>query len=511
MTKSNDNRRIIKNTIFLYFRMILTTVVSFFTVRIVLKNLGVEDYGINNVISSIITMFGFISNSMGSSTQRFFAYELGENGSVFEFRKIFSINVIIYTSFGLIIFLLSETIGLWFLNNKLNIPADRINAANWIFHFYNISFVLSMITIPYNSAIIAYEKMNAFAYVSIIDVILKMLIAYALIFSPIDKLVFYVFLALIQRFVITLIYRNYSSRKLPGCKFRFYWNKEMFKTQFSFAGWNFFGSISYVLNNQGQNVLLNLFFGPMINAAKGIADKISSIIYSFSSNFYVAVIPQLIKSYADGNLNYMISLSYKSSKFSFFLLYILALPVIILIRDVLKLWLDIITEPMVTFTQLTLIYMLISVLEQPLSQMIKATGNIKWYQIVIGCFTLLLIPISYLLLKLGFPAETTMIVMIVIVVLVHPLRLVFVSKQVGASKLLYLKIVILPIFYVVLASALIPVLTYNLLNPGLFRMFFVVTISLFSSLISIFIFGLEKQERQLVALQVRKLTDKLKI
>jgi len=207
----------------------------------------------------------------------------------------------------------------------------------------------------------------------------------------------------------------------------------------------------------------------------------------------------------------MISLSYKSSKFSFFLLYILALPVIILIRDVLKLWLDIITEPMVTFTQLTLIYMLISVLEQPLSQMIKATGNIKWYQIVIGCFTLLLIPISYLLLKLGFPAETTMIVMIVIVVLVHPLRLVFVSKQVGASKLLYLKIVILPIFYVVLASALIPVLTYNLLNPGLFRMFFVVTISLFSSLISIFIFGLEKQERQLVALQVRKLTDKLKI
>ena len=317
---AENNKRIAKNTLLLYFRMLLTMVVSLYTSRIVLSTLGINDFGIYNVVGGFVTMFAVISGAMTTATQRFISFEIGkkEKGNI---TTLFSTAVIIHLILGGIILFLAETIGLYFLNNYMNFPEDRYIAANWVYQFSILTFIINVISVPYNAAIVAYEHMKAFAYVSIIEVTLKLLIVYLLIISPIDKLIFYSLLLAITAITIRFIYGWYCSKHFKECRTTWIFNHEYGKNMFAFVGWNLIGSIAGIAKEQGINVVLNIFFGAAINAARGIAYQVNGALNSFVSNFQLAMNPQIVKSFSVGDFSKMHSFIYLGSKISFFILY----------------------------------------------------------------------------------------------------------------------------------------------------------------------------------------------
>ena len=329
------SRRIAKNTAMLYVRMIFIMFVSLYTSRVVLSTLGVSDYGVYNVVGGVVYMFSFLNAAMTNGTQRFLSYELGR-GDICQLRKMFSITLSIHIFIGLVIVILAETIGLWFLNTQLNIPAERMMAANWVYQFSILSFLISVIQVPYNSLIIAHERMNVYAYVSIIEVILRLLVVFILTQIDYDKLTLYGFLYFSVTLIAAVIYAVYCKIKFSECTSHFVYDHLLFKRLLSFAGWNLYGNVTCVVAAQGVNLILNIFFGPVINAARGIAYQISSSIYGFANNFQMAVNPQIIKSYAAGENEYMMNLIFRSAKFSFYLLFIIALPIFIEVDFILK-------------------------------------------------------------------------------------------------------------------------------------------------------------------------------
>jgi O-antigen/teichoic acid export membrane protein len=397
MFNSENNKRIARNTLLLYFRMLLTMVVSLYTVRVVLNTLGIVDYGIFNVVAGIVTTFSFLSVTLATATQRFFSFELGRNNYE-QLKKTFSMTMTIYIMVAIIILVLAETLGLWFLNTKMSIPAERMEAANWIYQFSILSFMMTMFTIPYDAAIIAHERMDVYAYVSMIEVSLKLLIVYLLMIVSMDKLKLYAILILGVTTIITLIYRTYCQKKFDECHYSFYWDSNLFKTIAGYSGWNLFGSLAGVFNDQGINILLNIFFNPVINAARGIAFQISNSINLFVSNFSTAVNPQIIKYYAQNENQKMQTLVFQSSKFSYFLLFIITMPVLLETNLILSLWLKAVPEYVVLFTRLVIITTLIDSLSGPLITSALATGKIKYYQIIIGGFKLFNLPICFFFL-----------------------------------------------------------------------------------------------------------------
>ena len=323
---SSNNKRIAKNTLLLYFRMLVTMAVSLYTSRVVLNILGVEDFGIYNVVGGIVAMFGFINGSMTSATQRYLTFELGQNNRT-QLTKVFSTSLSIHAIISFLIIVLAETVGLWFLWNKMQIPADRMNAAFWVFQCSVAASVIMIMSVPYNAAIIAHERMSAFAYISIIEVSLKLLIVCFLRYFHTDKLILYAALIVIVQLVIRLCYSWYCNRHFKETKYRWIWDKTLFCEMTGFAGWNLFGNLAAITFTQGLNLLLNMFFGPVVNAARGIAVQAQTAIGQFSSNFQTALNPQITKSYATGDMEYMHGLIFRSAKFSFFLLLLLSLPV----------------------------------------------------------------------------------------------------------------------------------------------------------------------------------------
>ena len=317
-----NNKRIAKNTIFLYFRMILVLVVTLYTSRIVLDELGEVDYGVYNVVGGVIIMFTFINSSMATSTQRFLTFELGKDDNE-QLKKTFSASLNIHIVLGIIVFLLAETIGLWFVNVKLVIPTDRLFAANIVYQSTIISFMLNITQVPYNASLISHEEMNVYAYMGILEAVAKLSLAYFLVLYNGDKLIFFAISLLIIHAVLLLLYRGYCIRKYDECRFFLFWDYSFYRRLTSFAGWNMFGSIAWVCRGQGINILLNLFFGPVMNAAKGIADKVSSSVMGFVRNFNTAMNPQITKNYAVGNTKDMEILCYRGTKFAFLLLYII--------------------------------------------------------------------------------------------------------------------------------------------------------------------------------------------
>lgn len=295
---NNNNNRIAKNTIFLYIRMLVTLLVTLYTARVILNTLGVSDFGLYNVIGGVITMLSFITSAMAAASEMFLAYDLGKKDFK-NLNKTFSTTVTIYFLFIILMLIVAETLGLWFVSNKLNFPIERKNAVFWVYQLSIFSFAVSLIRIPYYSAIIAFEKMSFYSWVSIIEVILKLIIVYFLVIFSIDKLILYSILTFFVISIITLVYYLFTKRIFPLCSYKFYWNKNMFTSMFKFAGWTMFGAFSYSSMSQGINILLNIFFNPVVNAARAIVFQISGQIFSFVNNFQIAVGPQLIKYYAE--------------------------------------------------------------------------------------------------------------------------------------------------------------------------------------------------------------------
>lgn len=498
MPNSENNKRIAKNTLLLYFRMILVSVVSLFTTRIMLEQLGVENFGIYNVVGGIVGFLGMLNGSMTSATQRFLAFELG-SGDVKSYNRVFSMLVIIFVTLSVVLMLIALAIGPWLINDFIVIPGEKRNVAMWVYYFSVVTFFVSLIAIPYMSSIIAHEKMGIYAFMSFIEVIFKLLLVYVLYISAFDKLLTYGFLTMCVAFMITMCYCVYCIYKIKGCKFHFLWEKALFRQLLSYIGWNLFGSVTTILNYQGQTLVLNLFFGPLVNAAKAISDKINNIVVSFSTNFYMAVRPQIIKSYASGDHDYMFKLVNRSSKFSFYLLFLLALPLIILMQKILILWLgeNQVTDNMIVFSQLMLVFSLVNVFESPITTMIQATGNIRKYEIIIGSGTLLLLPICYYLFTIGFPAYYSLIVLILIYSVAQFFRLLIAKQQVGLSIRNYFNSVFVPVIISATPSAILSYYLCKFFPDNFFGIIYSVGTCLLISLLFMFFLGIAKSEKNI--------------
>ena len=417
----NTNKRIAQNTLFLYFRTLVILLASLYTSRVVLNVLGIDDYGIYNVVGGIVLMFQFLNVGMIDVSQRFLTYELGKNDGQ-QLQKVFSTSLIIHLIIIFFLLILAETVGLWFLNHKMNIPTSRIIAANWVFQFSILTFIIKIFSVPYNASIVAHEHMKVYAYVSILEVILQLAIVFLLKGSASDKLILYAILMSFVTLLISIMYTLYCKKYFKECKFRNDTDKQLLHKMLSFAGWSFLGNIGYSLKMQGINILINLFFGPAVNAARGVAYQVNAGIYNFVSNFQIAMKPQITKRYAMGDTNSMMVLVHNSSRYSFFLLLYLTLPVLIKTPYILNLW----------------------------------QGKIKLFQTIILVITLLDIPISYIVLKSGYPPYTVMYISILteLIALIARIWILnalipmhisnFIIEVIGRSLLVFILAAIIP-------------------------------------------------------------------
>lgn len=483
---------------FMYARMILIMIVSLYTVRVVLRSLGVEDYGINNVVGGIVTMLGFLSSTMSGASMRFFSYELGVKNYE-KLAKYFSVTFWCYVLLVFIVFALAETIGLWFVCTKLVIPAERMNAALWVYHCSIGSFIVHMLAIPFNSLILAREKMDLYAYVGIIEVILKLSVAYMITISPFDKLSSYAVLMLLATIIVSSFYIIYDIKKYSESHVKRYWNRNIFKEVFNYSSWSLFGAVSLVCRGQGINVLLNIFFGPVVNASRAIAYQVNGAINTFVNGFTQAVRPQIIKYYASQENKYMLSLVYRATRLCFFLIFLLSVPILLETEYILGLWLGSVNELTVLFTRLVIIASIVEATTMPLKGLISATGNIKYTQVINGCILIAILPISYIFLKMGYPAETTMIIAIISSILCHSTRIFFSCKLTAMTFAEYSRETILPILVIIIVGGSVSVLIEYFISGIPILHFILVTLLAFiCNSITIWCIGIKKNEKRIM-------------
>lgn len=433
---SANNKRIAKNTMLLYVRMLLTIIVGLYTSRVVLNTLGVNDYGIYNVVGGIVAMLAFLNSAMTAASQRFISFELGAQ-NLQKLKNVFCTSVTIHITIACIIFIIAETLGLWFLNTHMNIPADRMTAANWVFQCSIFTFMITVISVPYNACIVAHEHMKAFAYISIIEVGLKLAIVYLLLILPTDKLISYAILILTISILIRLIYGIYCKKNFEECTYQFKFDKKLFKEMFAFASWSIIGNLGFSLKDQGSNVILNLFCGTGINAARGVALQVNGIISNFSNIFIMALNPQITKQYAAGNIEESIQLVYAGCRYSFFLLSIISIPIMINLDYILSLWLGVVPPYTVEFLYLALIAALINSMASPLVTAMQATGKIKTFQITICIIMLCELPLAYITLNLGYKPYTAMIPTIIVVTIGLIARFILLKRLVKSYSIKY--------------------------------------------------------------------------
>jgi O-antigen/teichoic acid export membrane protein len=503
-SSASNPRRIAKNTLMLYFRQLLIMLVSLYTVRAVLETLGAEDYGIYNVTAGVVTMLGFLSNSMATASQRYFAFEIGR-GDFEQLKKTFSLSFFIYAMIAAAVLLLAETIGLWFVNNKLAIPSERTGAVRWIYQFSIISFVFTILTTPYMAAIIAHEDMNIYASVSIMEAVLKLIVVFLLKLIPLDKLQLYGILLCAVTVLNSGIYRTICGRKYEECKFRFYWSGDLFREIAGFTGWNLFGACVGIFKNQAVNILLNQFFNPLVIAARGIASTVNAAVVSFSQNFSTALRPQIIKSYAAKNKTEMLKIMAYGCKGTYLLMYLFAFPLILEMPLVLLIWLKNIPGNAILFTRLALIDALIDSVSFPLMAAAQATGKIKLYQSVVGGILLLNLPVSWLILLLGASAPAVMVTAIFLTLSAFIARFLILKHLVNYPLRHFLKEVIIPVGLISALSAIIPFAIHRIFDYGIIRLLTVTGAGFVSVCVFAFIFGLSGTDRIKVKSIIRHL------
>lgn len=493
----SNNKRIAKNTLFLYLRMFLIMAISLFTSRIILSTLGVSDYGIYNVVGGVVAMFGLLSGSITNSITRFLTFELGKK-DFSQLQKVFSTSLNVMMILSLVIVVIGEILGIWFLNYKMNIPEGRMEAANWAFQCSLMTFVMNLISIPYNSTIVAHEKMSAFAYISIFEIIMKLLIVYSLYISPFDKLKSYVVLLLILAFVIRFIYGSYCKRHFKEASYHFVYDKALLKNMTSFAGWNFFGQGAYMMNNEGVNIVINLFFGVTVNAARGIAMQVNNAVNQFVTNFMMALNPQITKSYAAGEIEEMHKLVYRGSKFSYFLMLFFLIPICLETEMILHLWLNVVPEYSVAFVRWTLVITTMGMLSNTLITALHATGKIKKYMIVVGLVEISNFPLTYLLFKMGFNPLAAYYVYFTIYLILMFLRLYLIKDLIWMKAIVYIKEVYCKVVFVTLVALIAPSLICLVQQDSVIRFVEVGLVSSISTVATVFYLGLASNERKIV-------------
>jgi len=491
---TQNYKRIAKNAIFLYLRMIIIMAVSFYTIRVVLDTLGVTDFGLYNLVASFVTIMVFLNATLTSGTQRFLTFEIGKNDLI-KLKQTFSTAMLIHIALALFILVIGETVGLWFLYEKMDIPLDRFDAAFWAYQFALFSTMIMIIQVPYNALIIAYERMQIFAYISIIEVVLKLLIVYLLLVSTYDKLITYAILMFLVSVLNAFIYRTYVIKNYEESHFEFSFDKDIVKSMMHFSGWNIFGTLGSLLSNQGINIILNIFFGPVTVAARAISMQVSGGLSQFVNGFQQAVTPQITKLYASNQIEEMNNLLYQNSKFAFLLLWFLALPVLMQTEYILNLWLIEIPENTVVFCQIIIAHALIMSLNRPYVMAIHATGNMKQTNVTAGVILILVLPISYLLLDNGFSIITPLIVFIVATILCFIIELYYLKKWINVSIIGLFKNTLLPVSIITIVSILPFYFIINQYENSFMKFSFLTFFSMFIVFVLSYTIALTKEEK----------------
>lgn len=499
MTGGNHKgTRIARNTLMLYIRMFALMLVGLYASRVVLAALGENDYGIYNVVGGVVAMFTIISGALNSAVQRFITFEMGK-GEEGQLNKVYSTAVLIQLILGLIVVALAEPLGLWFIDNKMTIDPARIPAARMVLHFSLLSFVINLMSVPQMASITAHEKMSAYAWIGVLDGTLRLVVAILIAHSSADRLVMYSALMAAVVIIVRAAYGLYCRTHFPECRFRPIFDRQLIKEMFSFAGWNFIGVTSGVLRDHGGNILVNLFSSPAVNAARGVAVQLNGAVQGFVTNFMTAVNPQITKSYAAGDYEYMFSLVRRSSRLSFCLLYLLALPVIFNAEYLLGIWLKEVPAHAPLFVQLFLIFALSESLSNPMITAMLATGDIRRYQLVVGGFQLLNLPVSYVCLKLGAIPEVTVIVAIIISQICLWARLIMLNKSTGFPIQPFVSDVYMTLlFKVVCASLFCPLIIQTVKPEGFVGFIISAGACVVMTLLAVWLLGLEEEERQWV-------------
>lgn len=506
MTINQNTKRIAKNTLFLYTRQIVVLIVSLYTVRVVLDVLGIQDYGIYSVVGGIVTFFTFLKGTMSSATQRFFSFALGQN-DLEKLNKIFSTNWVLYASIGITGLILLETLGLWFVNQELNVPTDRLESARLVFHYTAFGFVASIFTTPFMAIIIAHEDMHLHALVSVFESALKLGVVFLLVYLDGDKLRLYGILLFCVSVTISIIYICICLFKYEECQFRkTYWDKEVGKEVLSFTSWTLFGRISNVARNQAVTVLLNQAFNPVVVAARAVAVNITTNVNLFANSFNVGLYPSIIKSYASGAKNEMYSLIYVGSRITFFLMWVFSLPMLVEIEMILNIWLIETPPSAALFTRLALIEVLINSFSLPLTTAARAPGKMRNYELILGTMQISIFPLSYLVVELGLPAYSVFVVAIIINVVMFFGRVILVAKLTGLPVNEYFRQVVLQVMLVMIITSSCSVLTSMSLPDEPIYSALSIVLSILYSVICMYFFGLNREWRKRVREQVlRKL------
>lgn len=506
---SNNNKRITKNTFLLYLRMLFLLVLSLFTSRILLEGLGVDDFGLYNVVGGIVAIFTFVCTAMSNSTLRFITFELGKEDCE-SLQEVVAVSRLIHFVLGLIIVLLAETLGLWYFNHYLVVTAARIDAAFWVYQISIIACFVTISIVPYNAMVIAHERMSAYAVISSIDGVLKLVIALLIRISTYDRLVCYAGLLLAVQIMDLVLYHLYCTRHFEESRFTWHINVTKMKEMSRFASWSLIGNLAWIGYTQGLNLLLNAFFGTVVNAARGIAVQVQNAVSNFVKSFQSAINPQITKAYAQGDTTRFHDLICTSSKFAYFLVLLFVLPIILEADYILGLWLVDVPDHTVSFVRLIMLVMLIGPFENPIANGIQATGNIRTYQILEGGLLLLIVPLSYVALSWGgCPAESVFVIQLIVYIVVQMVRVYLSHQMLRLSYTYYFRKIIFRVFIVTALSLPIPVLLRVMMGQTLLCFLIVSISALASVLLCSYLFGLENSEKAFVRSKIQSLYNKL--
>ncbi|MCL2007830.1 MAG: hypothetical protein FWG77_07050 [Treponema sp.] len=487
------NELLVKNTMMLYFRHILNMIVSLYTVRIKLGILGVEDFGIYNVVGGVVAVFLLLNDALTSSTERFIAFALGEN-NIEKAKNTYSIFILFHVAMAILLIILAQTIGVWLLFNILNIPAERHSAALVVYHLSVFTTVFSILRGPYHAIIIAYEKMSFFAFLSLFESLSKLIIILLLSIVLYDKLIVYAIIVLGLGIITFLIYKLYCNKNFEIAQFRFYKDILLIKSIITFSGWNVFSGIANTGRTHGINVLINVFFNVSVNAALGIAMQIRTAVYVFVRSFQSAFRPQIIKSYASQNYNYFMKLIFQSTKASFFLLFIFVLPLYLNAEFVLQIWLRNVPDYTVIFTRIILLAALLEAITNPLTVSINATGKIKNITLISGLLAFANLPISFFFLKIGFKPESVLIIKTILLFLTFSWLVIYSISKIKLPILLFIRHTLIPIFVISLITIIITT-SINGIFSGWVNLIITCIASSLSIIILVYIIGLDTNER----------------
>lgn len=500
----SDRKRIAKNTMFLYIRMLLVMLIAFYTSRVILQALGASDFGVYNVVGGIITMMAFIVGPLNSTTMRFLTYALGQN-DLKKLRETFACTLNIHIGVGLLTILIGETIGLWFFYNKLVIPDERMMVAFWVYQFSIITAFFEFTQIPYSATITSHENMSVYAYVGLYEAFSRLAIAIGITYVTWDKLWMYAFLMMLNKIAVLLFYRYYTSKRYEECNFRFFWDKVMYKRIISYAGWNIFGGLAVVSQGQGVNILLNMFFGPIVNAARAIVIQIQSAVTMFVTNFLTAVRPQVIKNCANKQYDEMYRLTFDTTKYSYFLMLLLIVPICSEIDGILRLWLgDAVPEHTSMFARLVLVTALFNTVDQSLLMVFHAYGRVKFGNIVGGTFMILTLPICYVIFKMGGIPEYAFVVILIINITGLIFDFLLIRHYIYFSIGHFVRNVLAPVIGVTIFAIMVPLTLNNLLESSYSRMVINVMLSEVVTMFVIWLIGLRQHERQMIFVLVKK-------